>query len=114
MKNNAKLNALQGSFAVLLCGIIQSDGVVSEKERGKFDDFFAKEFGLSQDKVALLFEQGLNENHYDEHIALLKEGFSSNPVQMMKFMQYLNETIFLDGIGDGEYALFEKIRDRLT
>jgi hypothetical protein len=31
-------------------------------------------------------------------------------MQLMRFVQYLNETILSDGISDGEYALFEKVR----
>jgi len=113
MKDIAKLNALQDSFAVVICGIIKSDGIISDNEREKFDGFFIKEFGLSQDELDTLFENAIKSNNYDEHITLLKEGFSGQPMQTMHFMKFLNETILSDGIGENEYALFERVRDGL-
>jgi len=113
MKDIAKLNALQESFAVVICGIIKSDGVISNSERKKFDDFFTKEFGLSTDAIDTLFENAIACNAYDEHISLLKEGFLGHPMQMMQFMKFLNETILSDSIGENEYALFERVRDGL-
>ena len=113
MKDIEKLNALQDSFAVVICGIIKSDGVISDSERKKFDDFFTKEFGLSQEEINTLFASAMQSDNYDEHISLLKEGFLGHPMQMMKFMKFLNETILSDGIGENEYILFERIRDEL-
>ena len=113
MKNTPKLNTLQESFAVVLCGIIQSDGTVSQKERKKFDDFFAKEFELSKEEAQNLLEKALNETDYDKHIARLKEELKDMPMCKMKFMQYLNEIILSDGIGKDEYEFFEMVRSKL-
>jgi len=113
MKDIEKLNALQDSFAVVICGIIKSDGIISDSERKKFDDFFAKEFELSVEEIDTLFESAVQSDNYDEHISLLKEGFLGHPMQMMQFMKFLNETILSDGIGENEYALFERVKDGL-
>jgi len=66
-------------FAVVTCGIIKSDGLISDSEREKFDSFFIKEFGLSTDELNILFANAIKSDNYDEHISLLKEGFSGQP-----------------------------------
>ncbi len=113
MKKNFDLNKLCDSLAYLICNIIKTDGSISEKERKKFDDFFIKEFGLDKEDVEVLFKKAINDTNYDEHISFLKEAFIDNPIQKAKFMKYLNEIIYSDGIKDGEYELFEKIRAEL-
>jgi hypothetical protein len=65
---------------------------------------------LESEAIDVLFKDCLSQTNYDEHILLLKEGFTGSPMQLMRFVQYLNETILSDGISDGEYALFEKVR----
>jgi len=114
MKNNPKLNALHDSFACVLCSIIKNDGQISKEERSKFDDFFKKEFDLAQDTIDQLFETTVqNELDSEKHIELLKEGFSGEMMVKARFMQYLNECVLCDGIGDEEYAVFEMVRGRL-
>ena len=110
MKNNPNLNELKSSFACILCGIIKSDGKISSKEREKFDEFFVKEFSLESSNIDALFHDNIEDASYDEHVDLLKIGFEGSPMLMARFMKYLKALILSDGVSDGEYAVFERVR----
>ena len=112
-----ELSQLQDDFAVVLYAIIRSDGTISGEEREKYHTFFAREFGLSEAETTVLLEEAGAMDasiDLDAHIARLKKGFVNHPMKRMHFMQYLNETILSDGIGDNEYAVFERVRDGLS
>jgi hypothetical protein len=114
MKNIPALLDCIEDFAAILYALIQSDGTVSEIERRKFDTFFAEEFALDSSRIDLLFEAAASVTDIDDHLARLREGFGGHAAYLLRFMEYLNETILSDGIGDGEYALFEKVRAGLV
>jgi len=114
MKNSAKLNELQNSFAIILATLIKTDGKISEQERKKFNDFFKKEFELDNNSIDKLFKEAIeSQENIEQHIELLKDGFKDDIMAKARFMQYLNETIISDGIEDKEYAVFEMIREKL-
>jgi uncharacterized tellurite resistance protein B-like protein len=114
MKNISILNELQDSFAIILCNIIMSDNIVSEKEKEKFNIFFQNEFSLSPEETDTLFKKSmLNLNDLNLHIAQLKEGLEDSPTEKARFMKYLNECIICDGVDNREYQTFEEIRLKL-
>ena len=98
-------------FANIICAIIYKDAKVSSKEKEKFFNFFKEEFGLNETEIEpLLKEQTPN---IQEDLKLIKEAFANNISQKAKFMQYLNELIYSDGVEDEEYEVFEMIRREL-
>lgn len=98
-------------FANIICTIIYRDSKVSSKEKEKFFNFFKEEFGLNEAEIELLLKE--NTTDIEEDLKLLKEAFANDISQKAKFMQYLNELIYSDGIEDGEYEVFEMIRREL-
>jgi len=113
MNDHPKSKELAEHFAVLMCGIIQSDSTITEQEKKKFDDFFSQEFAMDPQQIEELYTMAIEERNYDERIARLREILTDIPMIKLRFVDYLNKTILSDGIGDGEYALFEKVRDGL-
>ena len=99
------------SLATIICAVIKSDKEISQKEEDRFNEFFTKELNLSSKEAQDLFKEAINSNNYEQHLSILKEEFKNKPMEMMKFMQFLNNTITSDGIKDSEYRVFEKIRD---
>ena len=103
--------ALAEAFANVICAVIYKDTKVSSTEKKKFFAFFKEEFGLTDEEVApLLKENSLN---IQVDLEQIKEAFANNISQKAKFMQYLNGLIYSDGIEDGEYEVFEEIREAL-
>ena len=114
MKNISILNTLQDSFATILCSIIMSDNIISEKEKKKFKGFFKDEFSLSSEEVEVLFEKSMESLvKLDFHILQLKKGLEDYPTEKARFMKYLNECIICDGVDNREYITFEEIRSKL-
>ena len=114
MKNISILNTLQDSFATILCSIIMSDNIVSEKEKKKFTGFFKDEFSLSAEETEVLFRKSMeNLGKLDTYLLQLKKGLEDYPIEKARFMKYLNECIICDGVDNREYITFEEIRLKL-
>ena len=114
MYKNAKLNDLKESFASIFLSVINADAKINKKEVDFFQDFFKKEFNITQNEIEKLFENSMySKRNIDEDIQLLKDAFAEDGVAKMRFMQYLNKCIFSDGIENNEYDVFEMIRAKL-
>ena len=114
MKNISILNTLQDSFATILCSIIMSDNIISEKEKKKFMGFFKDEFSLSVEEIEALFKKSMDSlANLDTHLFQLKKGLEDYPTEKARFMKYLNECIICDGVDNREYIIFEEIRSKL-
>jgi len=110
MRNIVESNQLMESYAAVMCAVMKKDGKITEKEKEKFFNFYKQEFMLDELEIEPLFKMGMKEEDIDKHLKRIKELSGSDPYGMMRFMQYLNETIISDGIDEGEYAIFESIR----
>ena len=114
MKNSLGFSHLKESFAVVLYSVIISDTVISKKERRQFYRFFARQFKLTRVEIEQLFEDASkNMDKLDEHIAMLKEGFTGYSLDKVRFMKLLNDCIICDGIDNREYVTFGYIQSRL-
>ena len=114
MKNDRNLENLYDSLAYVMWQVIKTDGEVSEKEREKFFDYFRNEFSLSDRKIdRLLASAAADGKDLQTHLENLKEALADKLSAKARFMQYLNECVYGDGIADGEYEVFEVIRREL-
>ncbi len=103
--------ALAEAFANVICAVIYKDSKVSSTEKEKFFAFFKEEFGLNETEIEPLLKE--NSRNIQEDLTLVKEAFANNISQKAKFMQYLNGLIYADGVENGEYEVFEMIREEL-
>ena len=110
MRNIVESNQLMESYAAVMCAVMKKDGKITEKEKEKFFNFYKQEFMLDELGIEPLFKMGMKEEDINKHIKRIKEIAGSDSNNMMRFMQYLNETIISDGIEDEEYEIFEGIR----
>ena len=114
MQKNPQLRHLRESFACVAAAVIGVDGKTSGGELSRFHDFFSREFGVDEAESDALLEAGKAElERLDHHLQVLADVLPANLLERLRFMRYFNESIMKDGIDEGEYPLFDKIRDAL-
>ncbi len=114
MQNNPQLRPLRDSFACVAAALICVDGKISKAEMSRFHDFFAREFGVEEHEADAFLEVAKGDlGSLDQHIEELSAVLPENLVERGRFMRYFNDCIISDGIDQGEYPIFDKIRDAL-
>lgn len=114
MQHNPMLAPLRDSFACVAAAVIGVDGKTTKAELDRFHEFFSTEFGVTDEEADAFLALAMRErDNLDYHIDVLSNVLPENLVERARFMRYFNDCIITDGVEEGEYPVFDKIRNAL-
>ncbi len=105
---------IKESVGVLLAHIIKIDNREIEKEAPLFCKIMGEDFGCSEEEAKRILEKAMeSDDNLDDHIEIINRALCEDKLSKYHLLEQLNHIIYSDRIGEEDYKIFEKVKERL-
>jgi len=107
-------HALKRSVGALLAHIIKADNRDVEKEAPLFCRLMGEDFDCDKDEARQLLEELMGEAYdLETEVDRIARALEDDRISRYHLLEQLNHMIYSDTISEEDYALFERIKQRL-
>ena len=105
--DHAESEALHSALASVLYHTVSVNKQVTEREKQMFAAMLRQECGLNDEQIQHLYETARQSTRdWREDLHTINHFLKNRPLVRMNFMQKLMRIIDIDGVQDGELAVF--------